>query len=165
MVLIVVAILVGLGILGSAVVGFFVWRVARHSRVETSGENVRIQTPLGTVEAGQKAEQAARNMGVDLYPGARVLGNGAAAMSMGGMKTVALELESDDPPQKVAWFYKEKFPRATFSESQADHYAIVSSTEKGLTTVSIVPHEGKTRIHIAVVGGKPPAGDDEEPAP
>jgi zinc ribbon protein len=153
-ILIVVAVIVGFAIMALAAAGFIAWKVARGTRIRQHGDKVRVESPFGNVEANNNPEEATRRLGVEVYPGAKALSSGAGTVNVGGMKTVAVEFESDDPPQKVAWFYRDRFPHATISESQADHYAIVSTTNRGLTTVSIEPLAGKTRIHIAVVSNK-----------
>jgi hypothetical protein len=150
-VLIVVAVTVGFAIMALAAAGFIAWKVARGTRIRQHGDKVRVESPFGTVEANDNPEEAARRLGVDVYPGARALSSAAGTINVGGMKTVAAEFETDDPPQKVAWFYRDRFPHATISESQADHYAIVSTTDRGITTVNVESQSGKTRIHIAVV--------------
>jgi hypothetical protein len=161
-ILIVVAVIIGFAILGLAATGFIAWKVARGTRIQQRGDKVRVESPFGTVEANNNPEEAARRLGVDIYPGARAVSSGAGSVNVGGMKTVAAEFETDDPAQKVAWFYRDRFPHATVSESQADHYAIVSTTSRGLTTVTVEPQQGKTHIHIAVVSNK--GAVSEEPA-
>src|SRR5579864_4183918 len=109
-ILIVVGVVVLIGILGVASLGFFAWRVARHSHVRQEGDNVKVETPFGTVESTKDPQEAARNLGVDLYPGAKVLKDGTASASFGGVHSVTVSLESDDSIDKVTSFYKSKFP-------------------------------------------------------
>src|SRR5882724_163613 len=68
-ILIVVAVVVGLGILGIAAVSFIGYRIASHSRVRNHDGNVRVETPFGTVQSTTDPDEAARNLGVALYPG------------------------------------------------------------------------------------------------
>src|SRR5438132_4820500 len=68
-ILIVVAIVVGLFILGIGTATFIGWRIARHTRVEQDRGKVRVETPFGTDDS----DEAARNLGIDVYPGARAL--------------------------------------------------------------------------------------------
>ena len=67
-----VGVIVLVGILGVASLGFFAWRVAHRTHVRQEGDNVKVETPFGTVETTKDPEEAARNLGVDLYPGAQV---------------------------------------------------------------------------------------------
>ncbi|HVO80378.1 MAG TPA: zinc ribbon domain-containing protein [Terriglobales bacterium] len=153
-VLIVVGVIVALGILGAGTAAFIGWRIASRSHVEQKNGNVHVQTPFGAVESTNDPNEAARKLGVALYPGARVLKGNAADVSFGGMHSVAAQFETDDPPDKVAEFYKSQFPNANVSASGEDHYAIVSAADKNLITINIRPQDGKTVIHIANVSGK-----------
>ena len=157
-ILIVVAIVVGLFILGIGTATFIGWRIARHTRVEQDRGKVRVETPFGTVESTDDSDEAARNLGIDVYPGARALKGKAANVTMGSMHTVAAEFETDDPPERVAEFYKKKLPHANIAVSDAKHYTIISHDKKNMFTINIEPQEGKTLIHIANVSGKAVAG-------
>jgi hypothetical protein len=159
-ILIVVAVVIGLGILGAATAGFMAWRFAHNVRVKSDQNNVKVETPFGTVESTTDASEAARNLGVDVYPGARAIQSSAANVSMGGMHTVASEFETDDTPDKVADFYNKKFPNAAMSTTSGDHHSIVSMGDKGMITISIEPEDGKTRIKIANVTGKSSSKSD-----
>jgi flagellar basal body-associated protein FliL len=159
-VLIVLAVVVALGILGSMAVGFFAWRVARSTHVEEKNGNVKVQTPFGTVESTDNPDAAARNLGVALYPGAKVLKGNAADVNFGGVHSTAAQFETDDPVDKVAEFYKAEFPNATVSAADDKHYAIVATADKSVITITIEPEDGKTMIHIANVTGKGTGGSD-----
>jgi len=79
-------------------------------------KNVDIKTPIGDLHVGKDVD--ARDTGLTVYPGARKKDkkddgeeNGAnvnIATSLFGVKVVALEYVSDDPPGKVAEFYKDQ---------------------------------------------------------
>lgn len=82
------------------------------------GEKVDIQTPVGGIHVSQDAN--ARDTGLPTYPGARPKektkndGNNANVnISSGffGIKVVAIEFTSDDPPEKVAAFYREQLKK------------------------------------------------------
>src|SRR5271157_4959623 len=70
-ILIVVGVIVVVGILGIASVGYFAWHVAHRTRVRHEGDNVKVETPFGTVQTTKDPQEAARNLGVDIYPGAK----------------------------------------------------------------------------------------------
>jgi hypothetical protein len=137
-----------LGIVASVIVGL---QIARRTHVRHEGNKVKVETPFGTVESNQDADEVARDLGVDVYPGARAIKNSGAIAAIGGMKTVTARFESDDPSDKVADFYKKKFPNANVSQSGGDHYAIVQTNSDGALTISITPRNGATQINIANV--------------
>ena len=161
-ILIVVAVIVGLGILGVAAVSFIGYRIATHTRVRNQDGNVRVETPFGTVQSTTDPDEAARNLGIDLYPGAAVVKGTTSNMNMGNMHTAAAEFETSDPADRVAEFYKSKVPGANVISSTADHYAIISTDKKNMLTINIEPKDGKTRIHIARVTGKLVGGGDSD---
>jgi hypothetical protein len=157
-ILIVVAVIVVLGILGIGTLAFIVRRIAHNSHIENKDGNVRVETPFGTAQSTNNPDEASRNLGIDLYPGARVLKGNTAAF--GGMHTVEAEFESDDSPEKVSAFYSSKFPNANVTSKDQNRYTIVSTDNKNLITINIEPEDGKTRIRIANVSGKNATGDN-----
>jgi hypothetical protein len=161
-ILIVVAVIVGLGILGIGAASFIAWRIASHTHVRNRDGNVRVETPFGTVQSTTDPDEAARSLGVDLYPGAQVIKGTTSNMTMGAMHTAAADFETSDPSSSVAEFYKSKFPGANVMSSSGDHYAIVSTDKKNMLTINIEPKDGKTRIHIAKIAGKIVGGDDSD---
>jgi hypothetical protein len=153
-ILVVVAAMVVLGIIGLAAVAFVGLRIARHSKIDNDNGNVRIQSPLGNVESTTDPEKVAQNIGVDIYPGAHVLKGNAANFAAGGVRTVSAEFETDDPPDKVAAFYKSKFPNPMVSTTSGGNTSIVSTDDRNIVTINIGPQSGKTRIQISSVSGK-----------
>jgi len=153
-ILIVVVVIVLIGILGVASVGFFAWRVARHTHVRQEGDNVKVETPFGTVESTKDPQEAARNLGVDIYPGARVLKDGTASASFGGVHSVTVNLESNDSIDKVTNFYKSKLPNAMVTTSDTTQSTIVANDHNNLITINIKADGDRTKISITNVTGK-----------
>jgi hypothetical protein len=159
-ILIVVAVIFGIGILGAGTLGFVFWRVAHHTHVVSRDGEVKVETPFGTVESTEDPNQAARNVGVALYPGATVSKGGSANMTIGSIHTATVQLETSDPPATVSDFYKTKFPSANIMSSQGDHYSLMIGDKNNMTTISIDPRDGGTRITIAKVT-KPGIGSSD----
>jgi zinc-ribbon domain len=153
-VLIIVGVLFALFVLGTTAVVFVGMRIARHTRVENSGDNVRVESPFGTIKSTTNPEDITRELGTTFYPGAIIEKGNASSVDLGGMRTVAAQFETDDPEDKVAAFYKKKFPEGNVSVATEDHYTIVSSANHKLITINIEPDGPRTRIHIASVTGK-----------
>ena len=160
--LIVVAVIVGLGILGIGVVSFIGYRIAKSSRIHNRDGNVRVETPFGTVQSTTDPDEAARDLGIDSYPGATVVKGTSSKMNMGNMHTAAADFETSDPPSAVADFYKSKVPNANVVSSSSDHYAIISTDKKNMLSINIEPKNGRTRIHIAKISGKLVDGGDSD---
>lgn len=156
-ILIVVAVIFVLGVLGIGTIAFIVRHIAHRTHIDNRDGNVRVETPFGTAQSTNDPEVASRNLGIDLYPGARVLKGNTA--TFGGVHTVEAEFESDDPPEKISTFYSSRFPNANVATKDQNRYTIVSTDKKGLITINIEPEDGKTRIKIANVSGKNVTGD------
>src|SRR5271163_2377566 len=150
-ILIVVGAVVLVGILAITALGFFALRIARHTRVHQEGDNVKVETPFGTVQTTKDPQEAARNLGVDIYPGAQILQQGAASATLGGIHTAALNLDTSDTVDQVCSFYKPKFSNAMVTSSNANQCTIVSNDQKNMITISAKLENGKTRIVITNV--------------
>lgn len=150
-ILIVVGVIILVGILGIASLGFFAWRVARHTHVRQNGENVKVETPFGTVESSNDPQAAAHDLGVDPYPGAQVLKEGSTSATFGGVHTVSLHFETTDSPDKVCSFYKPKFPNAMVMSTQSDQCTIISNDKNNMITITAKEENGKTQIVVANV--------------
>jgi hypothetical protein len=153
-VLIVVAVIVGIGIIGAVTVGFVIHRAISRTHIESRDGNVRVHSPFGNVETSTDPEEAAKNLGVDVYPGSRVVKGSAANMTFGKAHTAAAQFETIDSPDIVAQFYRSKYPSATFSSSEADHFTLIAGGKENVTTITVEPEEGKTRISISRITGK-----------
>ena len=153
-ILIIIAVVVGLGILSVGAFSFFVYHIAKSSHITQEGDHVKAETPFGSFESSKDPEQTAKDLGVDVYPGARVLKNGSASMSFGTMRTVAANFESSDSVDKVCSFYKSKFPNSTVNTSDQDHCTIVSSDQKHMITINVQASGDTTKFQITSVSKK-----------
>jgi len=96
-------------------------------------------------------EEAARNLGVDLYPGAQVSQAGAASATIGGIHTVALNLETSDSVDQVCSFYKPRFANAMVTSTDPNQCTIVSNDHKNMISINARAENGRTRIVITNV--------------
>lgn len=153
-ILIVVAVIVGIGVLGIGTVGIIGYRIAKSSHVTQEGDQVKVETPFGTVESSKDPEQAAKNLGVDIYPGAQVQKTGAASATFGGIHTVAASFESGDSVDKVCSFYKSKFPGSMVKSSDQNRCTIVSNDKQNMITINVEASGDTTRFQITNVSKK-----------
>ena len=149
-VLIVVAVIIGIGIIGIAGVGFVGYRIAKSAHVHQKGDSVKVETPFGTVSTNDP-DQAVKDLGVDVYPGAQVQKEGTASASFGSIHTVSANFETSDSLDKVCDFYRSKFPAATVNTSDQDHCNIVARDKNNAITINIQASDGTTKIQIATV--------------
>jgi len=138
-----------------ATLGIITWRIAQRSHVRQEGDHVKVETPFGTVESSQDPQAAVRDLGVELYPGARVLKSGAASATFGGMHTASANFETGDSVDKVASFYKARFPNAMVTTSDDNHCTIVANQGKNLITINIQGAGDRSEIRIANITQKP----------
>ena len=156
-VLIVFAVLVGLGIIGSVTTAYFVHRayvkVRNNAHIEEKDGNMKVETPFGTVESSQDNDKIASDLGDFMYPDAEPVKGAAASATFGSTHTVSTQLETSDAPDKVAEYYKAKMPNATYTSSQGNVYSIMAGDKdhKSWTTISIAPQGDKTMIQISRV--------------
>ena len=130
-ILIVIAVIVVVGVLVVGAFSFFVYRVAKSAHVSQQGDHVKVDSPFGSVETSKDPEQAAKDLGVDIYPGAEVQKDGASSASFGSIHTVTAVFESTDALDKVCTFYKTKFPNAIATQfrSKSLHHRLQQSGE------------------------------------
>lgn len=150
-VLIVVAVIVGLGIIGIVTVSVVAYKVAKNAHVTQEGDHVKVETPFGSVETSKDADQAARNLGVEIYPGAEVRQEGAASATVGSIRTVTASFSSGDSAEKVCAFYKSRFPKANVNSSDQNRCTIVSRDDKTVTTINVEGGGGSSTFQIASV--------------
>jgi hypothetical protein len=153
-ILIVVAVVVGLGMITAGIGAYFVHRAyvkVKQSHIEEKDGKVKIESPFGNLETSTDPGEAAKNVGVELYPGAEVSKDGTATMTIGGMHTATAVLETSDSPDQVAAFYKSKLPHSAYSSNQGDHYSMMSGDKDDMTTLNIESRGDKTIIQISRV--------------
>ena len=105
----------------AAMVALIVFVAACHVNVQKSenGEDkkVDVETPVGSIHVNKGVD--VRATGLPVYPGAQEKKKGNddnsanvnISSSFFGVKVVAIEYLSDDPPEKVAAFYKDQLKR------------------------------------------------------
>jgi hypothetical protein len=153
-ILIIVGAIVLIGIVGIASLTFIGMRLARHSRVTQEGEHVKVETPFGTAETSKDPEDAAKELGVDVYPGADPQKEGASTATFGRVRTVSAAFQSDDSVDKVCAFYRSKFPNATVSTSDQNRCTIVSNDPPNMITINVEPSGDGSKFQIASVSSK-----------
>jgi hypothetical protein len=150
-VLIVVAVIFGLGILGMGTIFFVGYRIAKNMHIDPNGQ-VTMSTPGGTVVATPAENLTAADLGVDIYPGAESTHGGMRTEMPSGSMVQGVFVTSDSPEQVVA-FYKDRLGstasvssifgissvRARISPQESIHVTITSKSSQ---------NEGKTRITI-----------------
>lgn len=159
-VLIVVAVLVGLGLLGAGAFGFMVWRMAKSVHVSGNGQEMTMNTPGGRVDINAEDTFSASDLGVDIYPGAEPAKGGMRMKMPNGSMVTGVFVTSDSKDQVIG-FYKSKFGDAA-SVMEMHDTAVIKLKKSDQESVSVIvaakssQNEGKTRISIAhMITNKP----------
>ena len=151
-ILIVVAIFVGLGILGVATVGYGIWRVAHKVGISTNGDQVTLKTSDGTLNLNASQTYSASDLGTDLYPGSESVKGGVKMSLPTGSMVTGIFVTTDSKDQVVA-FYKSKFG-SDVSVMDMQDVAILTfkkgEQESVMVTVTskASDNDGKTKIAI-----------------
>ena len=137
-ILIIVAIFVGLGIIGVGAFGFMAWRIARSVHVSGPNGEVSVSTPGGTITANPNERYSASDLGTDIYPGAQ--------------SATAVFVTPDSKDQVVS-YYKDKFgSQASIFDSANSAMLTVEKSKQETVMVTVTPnssqHDGKTQITI-----------------
>jgi len=106
-VLIVIAVIFGLGILGLGALVFVGYQVAKNTHVDSSGR-MTMNTPAGAITTTPDENISASDLGVEIYPGAQSTRGGMRMEMPNGSSVTGAFLTSDSKDQVVA-FYKDKF--------------------------------------------------------
>ena len=153
-ILIVVAVIFVIGILGVGAVTFIGYRIAKSTHVRQDGDNVNVETPFGSVKSTKDPQKVAKDLNIDIYPGAEVQQEGATSASFGNIHTTAASFESSDPLDKVCAFYKSKFPGAMSTTSDENQCTIVATANKSTVTIHIETNGDGSKFHISKVSNK-----------
>jgi zinc-ribbon domain len=150
-VLIVIGAVVLIGVVGMVSLALVGLHIARRTHVQQNGDSVKVETPFGTMESSKDPEQAAKDLGVDIYPGATVQKDGSSVATFGGVHTVAASFESSDSLDKVCSFYRSKYPGANVSTSDQNHCTIVSNIVPNMVTINVESAGDGSKFQIVAV--------------
>lgn len=151
-ILIVIAVVVGLGVLGAGAMGFMAWRVAKSISVDGSGKGATVSVPgVGSVTAGGSTATAAE-LGVPLYPGA-LQKQGGVNVDSPQTSMVSAQFSTNDSPSQVVDFYKASMGDSAVAVSTGDGTVLTSgSSDNDRIMVTIGPSSndatGKTTILV-----------------
>jgi hypothetical protein len=150
-ILIIVAVIVVIGIVGVASIGFIGYRIAKSTHVHQENGEVKVDTPFGKVETSSDPSSVAKDLGVDLYPGADMQKNGTATATFGNIHTVSAAFTTTDSLDKVCAFYKERFPNAMVSNADSSHCSFMSNDQKNMITVNAQSSGDTVKVQISNV--------------
>jgi hypothetical protein len=149
-ILIILAVFVGLGIIGASIVAYGVYRVAHSIHKDAEG-NISVTTPKGTITANSSDKFTESDLGIAIYPGA-TQGKGGLRMTIAGKSMVTANFLTPDSPDKVIAFYKDKAgPNAQTMTTGAGGMITMQNGASSVTvtvTQSASENNGETQITI-----------------
>jgi hypothetical protein len=151
-ILIIVAVFVGLGLVGAGAFGFMIWRVSRAIHSHGPNGEVSLSLPGGSITTSGASSFTSDDLGTDIYPGAQSTSGGMRMDLPSGSMVTGAYLTSDSK-DAVVTFYKSKFGSNASVYDSADS-AMISvkegDQESVMVTVSARPtqNNGKTKIVI-----------------
>jgi hypothetical protein len=150
-ILIILAVFVGLGIIGAGIVAYGVYRVA-HSIHKDANGNITVSTPKGTISANSSETFTESDLGIAIYPGA-TQGKGGLRMTIAGKTMVTANFLTPDSPDKVIAFYKDKAgPNAQVMTTGAGGMITMQNGSNSVTvTVSQSASENNGETQITIV--------------
>lgn len=153
-ILVIVGVIVLIGILGMVTCGIVIHRAMKSARYSQKGDNVKVETPFGNMETSTDPDKTAKELGVEIYPGAQVQKAGTASVTFGSLHTVTANFESSDSVDKICDFYRQKFPSAQVASSDQTHCSIVSGDKGNSTTVTVQSSGDGSRFSIVTMAKK-----------
>jgi hypothetical protein len=153
-VLIVVAVVIAVGIIGIISVAMIGYHFAKNARVHRDGDRVKVETPFGNVDTTGDPAQLAKDMGVDVYPGAEVQKEGSATTSFGNMRTASAVFTSSDPVDKICAFYRARVSNAMVATSDQNRCSFVSNDKENMLTINVESAGDRAKIAITSVSKK-----------
>ena len=152
-ILIIVAVVVGVAILGFGMAGYTAYRIARSIHVNGPGGQVMMETPAGKMTVNPSETFTASDLGTDLYPGAQSTRGGMRMQTAHRLNGDGRILSLRTRKQQVIDFYKGKLGSAAVVMESSE--GAVISVNKGqqesiVVTITAKPSqdEGKTRVTI-----------------
>ncbi len=151
-VLVIVGVFVLIGILSIGGLIYTAHRIRRGIHVAQDGSNSSVD--FGSFKASTNrtnARDLARKVGVDPYPGATQRGDSSEA-TFGKMTTATMRFTTSDSVDKVASFYKSRYPNASVM-NDGSKFSLVGTDNDGTITINAQDEGGATKIDISKVSG------------
>ena len=158
--LVVLAVVIVLGIVGSIVVATVGMHMIRNSRIQAGGSNATVSTPFGEIKSTSDPAEVAKDLGIAVYPGAQGV-RGAGSVNMPGLHVAGAEFITDDAVDKVGDYYRRQFPNSKVDVAERDHQTLIVQASRGMITINVERQGDRTHIHIANLGGKPASPEPE----
>ncbi|MGH9415166.1 MAG: zinc-ribbon domain-containing protein [Terriglobales bacterium] len=119
-----------------------------NTTIVTAGKNgSRIESPMGVVTTSRDPAKVAKQLGIELFPGA--VGDNSAQALLNANNMVSLAFHTSATPRQVIAFYHVRYPDATVKRLPKGGYGLVQLNPLDTMTIDATASHGKTRITIS----------------
>jgi hypothetical protein len=151
-ILIVLAVVFGIGILGAGAIGYQAWRLSKAMTASSKTNDALFSIPgLGSISTGSDATADPTQLGAPIYPGA-VQDKGAVSVGTAKAGVVEAHFTTTDPVAQVAAFYTSNMAGAIVASTAGGAVINAGPSATDRVTVTISPgsgsNAGKTTIVI-----------------
>ena len=148
-VLIVIAVVVGLGVLGFGALVLIGLHAAKTVNATNGGTGVTATVPgVGTVTTGTAPALTAQDLGVPLYPGATFDASASATVVNGTTKAVQATYWTTDPVSAVTAFYQSKLGSGLTVMGLGDETILDYGGGNNTVTIMMDSESGKTKMNV-----------------
>ena len=148
-VLIVIATVIGLGVLGFGALVFIGWRAAKSINVTNNGNGVTAPAPATSpATTGTAPALTAQDLGVPLYPGATLDPSGSSTIANGTTKVVQATYWTTDPVSSVTSFYQSKLGSGLNVMGLGGETIMNYGSGGNTVTMMVDSENGKTKMNV-----------------
>jgi hypothetical protein len=150
-VLIIVAIVFGIGILGAGGLGFMAWRASKLIAANDKSNQALFSIPgLGSISTGNDATADPSQLGAPVYPGA-VQEKGAVSVGTAAAGVTEAHFTTSDPVSQVVDFYTSNLPGAILASTATGTVLNAGPGATDRVTVTISPGSGSDAGKTTIV--------------
>ena len=150
-ILIILAIVFGIGVLGAGGLGFMAWRASKLIAANNKSNEALFSIPgLGSISTGNDATADPSQLGAPVYPGA-VQEKGAVSVGTSAAAVAEAHFTTGDPMSQVVDFYTSNMPGAILASTAGATVLNAGPSATDRVTVTISPGSGSDAGKTSIV--------------
>ena len=150
-ILIISAIVFGIGVLGAGGLGFMAWRASKLIAANSKSNEALFSIPgLGSISTGNDATADPSQLGAPVYPGA-VQEKGAVSVGTAAAGVTEAHFTTSDPLSQVVDFYTSNMPGAILASTAGATVLNAGPSATDRVTVTISPGSGSDAGKTTIV--------------
>ena len=150
-ILIIVAVVFGIGILGAGAIGYTAWRASKLIAANNKSNQALFSIPgLGSISTGSDATADPTQLGAPIYPGA-AQEKGAVSVGTAAAGVTEAHFTTSDPVSQVVAFYTSNLPGAILASTANGAVLNAGPSATDRVTVTIGPGSGSDAGKTSIV--------------